>query len=243
MTLSFGDFELDQERRQLLRAGPACLSRAQGLRASEPARRAPPARAVPRSDPRRGLARDLRLRIDPGCGRERHPPGPGRRRAAAALRPDSARLRLRVLRGGARHGGGARAEGTRRFDAREPRVPTRASRRSRRADAACFFGREAEVSALWEKIRRQTLLAVIGPFGRGQDVLPACGRRWRTVPRLGHGVRHAGPESPAHARAGAPPRARGRHGDDRRASAGGPGAQPRRRTEPRPPPRSCAGAE
>jgi WD40 repeat protein len=36
------------------------------------------------------------------------------------------------------------------------------------ADAAHFFGREAEVAALWEKIRRQTLLAVIGPSGAGK---------------------------------------------------------------------------
>jgi hypothetical protein len=36
------------------------------------------------------------------------------------------------------------------------------------ADAEHFFGREAEVEALWEKIRRQTLLAVIGPSGVGK---------------------------------------------------------------------------
>ena len=36
------------------------------------------------------------------------------------------------------------------------------------ADAAHFFGREAEVEALWEKIRRQKLLAVIGPSGVGK---------------------------------------------------------------------------
>jgi WD40 repeat protein/DNA-binding winged helix-turn-helix (wHTH) protein len=36
------------------------------------------------------------------------------------------------------------------------------------ADAAHFFGREAEVEALWEKIRRRKLLAVIGPSGVGK---------------------------------------------------------------------------
>jgi hypothetical protein len=36
------------------------------------------------------------------------------------------------------------------------------------ADTEHFFGREAEVEALWEKIRRQRLLAVIGPSGVGK---------------------------------------------------------------------------
>ncbi len=36
------------------------------------------------------------------------------------------------------------------------------------ADAQHFFGREAEVEALWEKIRRQKLLAIIGPSGVGK---------------------------------------------------------------------------
>ena len=36
------------------------------------------------------------------------------------------------------------------------------------ADAAHFFGREDEVRALWEKIHRQKLLAVIGPSGVGK---------------------------------------------------------------------------
>jgi hypothetical protein len=36
------------------------------------------------------------------------------------------------------------------------------------ADAAHFFGREDEVRALWEKIRRRALLAVIGPSGVGK---------------------------------------------------------------------------
>ena len=36
------------------------------------------------------------------------------------------------------------------------------------ADAGQFFGREDEVRALWEKIRRQKLLALIGPSGVGK---------------------------------------------------------------------------
>ena len=43
------------------------------------------------------------------------------------------------------------------------------------ADADRFFGREAEVEALWEKIRRQKLLAVIGPSGVGKTSLLRAG--------------------------------------------------------------------
>ena len=42
-------------------------------------------------------------------------------------------------------------------------------------DADRFFGREAEVEALWEKIRRQNLLAVIGPSGVGKTSLLRAG--------------------------------------------------------------------
>jgi len=43
------------------------------------------------------------------------------------------------------------------------------------ADADRFFGREAEVEALWEKIRRHHLLAVIGPSGVGKTSLLRAG--------------------------------------------------------------------
>ncbi len=36
------------------------------------------------------------------------------------------------------------------------------------ADAVRFFGRETEIDGLWEKLRRQSLLAVIGPSGAGK---------------------------------------------------------------------------
>ena len=51
-------------------------------------------------------------------------------------------------------------------------------------DAAVFFGREAEVVALWERIRGRRLLAVIGPSGVGKTsflragVLPARPGGW-----------------------------------------------------------------
>ena len=43
------------------------------------------------------------------------------------------------------------------------------------ADAARFFGREPEVEALWERVRRQRLLAVIGPSGVGKTSLLRAG--------------------------------------------------------------------
>ncbi|HUL78521.1 MAG TPA: ATP-binding protein [Vicinamibacteria bacterium] len=55
------------------------------------------------------------------------------------------------------------------------------------ADAERFFGREAEVEALWEKIRRQKLLAVIGPSGVGKTsflragVIPSRPSGWKVA--------------------------------------------------------------
>ena len=54
------------------------------------------------------------------------------------------------------------------------------------ADAGQFFGREAEVAALWERLRRHKLLAVIGPSGVGKTsflragVIPARAPGWST---------------------------------------------------------------
>jgi serine/threonine protein kinase/WD40 repeat protein len=43
------------------------------------------------------------------------------------------------------------------------------------ADAERFFGRETEVEALWEKLRRGRLLAVIGPSGAGKSSFVRAG--------------------------------------------------------------------
>jgi len=54
-------------------------------------------------------------------------------------------------------------------------------------DSAFFFGREAEVKALWERIRAHRLLAVIGPSGAGKTsfvragVIPARPAGWSAV--------------------------------------------------------------
>jgi serine/threonine protein kinase len=51
-------------------------------------------------------------------------------------------------------------------------------------DASVFFGREAEVKALWERIRSRRLLAVIGPSGVGKS--PSCApASWPRSPRGG----------------------------------------------------------
>jgi hypothetical protein len=54
-------------------------------------------------------------------------------------------------------------------------------------DAAVFFGREAEVTALWQKLRARRLLAVIAPSGAGKTSLVRAGvvasrpEGWATV--------------------------------------------------------------
>jgi WD40 repeat protein len=55
------------------------------------------------------------------------------------------------------------------------------------ADAGRFFGRESEIAALWENLRRQHLLAVIGPSGVGKTsflragVVPQRPAGWTAV--------------------------------------------------------------
>jgi DNA-binding winged helix-turn-helix (wHTH) protein/WD40 repeat protein len=55
------------------------------------------------------------------------------------------------------------------------------------ADAGVFFGRQAEVAALWRKISSRRLLAVVGPSGIGKTsllragVVPAAPTGWRAL--------------------------------------------------------------
>jgi hypothetical protein len=55
------------------------------------------------------------------------------------------------------------------------------------AQAGRFFGREAEVEALWDRLRRGRLLAVIGPSGAGKTsfvragLVPARPSGWRAI--------------------------------------------------------------
>jgi WD40 repeat protein len=54
-------------------------------------------------------------------------------------------------------------------------------------DARFFFGRELEVEALWRKLRRARLLAVVGPSGAGKSsflragLLPVLPEEWRAI--------------------------------------------------------------
>ena len=54
-------------------------------------------------------------------------------------------------------------------------------------DAAHFFGREAEVEALWQRLENHRLLAIIGPSGTGKTsfvragVIPAARPGWRCL--------------------------------------------------------------
>ena len=54
-------------------------------------------------------------------------------------------------------------------------------------DASVFFGREAEVKGLWDRIRGRTLLAVIGPSGAGKTsflragLIPARPEGWTAI--------------------------------------------------------------
>ena len=54
-------------------------------------------------------------------------------------------------------------------------------------DARFFFGRELEVEALWKKLRRPHLLAVVGPSGAGKSsflragLLPTLTDGWQAI--------------------------------------------------------------
>ena len=84
---------------------------------------------------------------------------------------------------------------------REP-VPG-ASRPSRRRTPAVFFGREAEVEALWEKLRPQAAARGDRALGGGQDVVPAGGRGPGAAGGVGGARLHAGGGAPAGPRPGA----------------------------------------
>jgi WD40 repeat protein len=69
----------------------------------------------------------------------------------------------------------------------EERSPYPGLRSFTEKDARAFFGREAEVTALWERIRARRLLAVIGPSGAGKTsflragVIPARPDGWAAL--------------------------------------------------------------
>ncbi len=80
----------------------------------------------------------------------------------------------------------------------EPRGPYPGLSSFTEADAERFFGREAEVESLWGKLRRDTLLALIGPSGAGKTsfvragLVPARPSGWGAIVATPGGAPDAG---------------------------------------------------
>ena len=176
MSFCFGDFELDQERRQLLRTGqPVPLEpKAYELLSLLLERR-----------PRALSKAHIRDVIWPQTFITESTLGVVVNAVREALGDDARHPRfIRTVHGfGYAFCGEARADGDGRPVAgetvQEPKTGTGTTAEEAlrpypglsaftEADAEHFFGREAEVEALWEKVRRQRLLAVIGPSGVGK---------------------------------------------------------------------------
>jgi WD40 repeat protein/DNA-binding winged helix-turn-helix (wHTH) protein len=163
MSFLFGDFELDQERRQLLRSGqPVPLEPKAYELLSLLVERRP--RALSRAQIRdviwpQTFASESTLAVVVNGIRQ-------------ALGDDARHPRfIRTVHGfGYAFCGEAREAGAGRVGASEAVVerPYPGLMAFTEADAEHFFGREAEVEALWEKVRQQKLLAVIGPSGVGK---------------------------------------------------------------------------
>jgi WD40 repeat protein/DNA-binding winged helix-turn-helix (wHTH) protein len=171
MSFWFGDFELDQERRQLLRAGePVPLEPKAYELLSLLLERRPKALS-------RAQIRDV---VWPGTSVSESALAVAVNGIRHALGDDARQPRfIRTVHGfgyafcgeaqTAGDGGAATA------DAVRERSPYPGLSAFTEADAEQFFGREAEVEALWEKIRRRKLLAVIGPSGVGKTSFVRAG--------------------------------------------------------------------
>ena len=97
MAWRFGDFTLDEERRQLLRAGIPLSLEPKAYRASEPSPRPTTARALQGANSRRAVGRHLRFRVRPRRTGRRLAVRARRRRPPATLHPDRPWLWLCVL--------------------------------------------------------------------------------------------------------------------------------------------------
>src|SRR6185295_18366459 len=170
MAVSFGDFVFDQERRQLLRSGqPVPLeTKAYELLALLISRR-----------PNALSKAQIRDVLWPGTFVSESALARLVTQLRAACGDDAQTPRfIRTVHGfgyafcaNARDGDEPPAEA----DASAVASPYPGLSPFAEADADRFFGREAEVEALWGKIRRQTLLAVIGPSGVGKTSLLRAG--------------------------------------------------------------------
>lgn len=177
MPLVFGDFALDQERRQLLREGQ-------------------PVRLEPKVYELLGLLIERRPKVlNKAQIRDVLWPGTFVSESAlaglvtdlrAALGDDPRQARyIRTVHGfGYAFCAEARAEGDGMPVEIEAR-PYPGLEAFTEADTAHFFGREVEVIALWEKVEGQPLLAVIGPSGAGKTsflragVIPRRPKGWK----------------------------------------------------------------
>ena len=164
MSFWFGDFELDQERRQLLRSGePVPLEPKAYELLSLLLERRP--RALSRAQIRDAIwpqtfVSESTLAVVVNAIRQ-------------ALGDDARHPRfIRTVHGfGYAFCGEARTSGEGRpatSEAVQEPSPYPGLSAFTEADSEHFFGREAEVEALWEKIQRRPLLAVIGPSGVGK---------------------------------------------------------------------------
>ncbi len=171
MPLQFGEFELDRERRQLLRSGqPVPLEpKAYELLVLLVERRP---RALSRAQ-----IRDV---VWPGVFVSESTLGVAVNAIRQALGDDARQPRfIRTVHGFgyAFCGETAGEEEARLTGARptEPRGPYPGLSSFTEEDAEIFFGREVEVEALWERIHRRRLLAVIGPSGAGKTSFVRAG--------------------------------------------------------------------
>ena len=169
--LSFGDFTFDQERRQLLRSGePVPLeTKAYELLALLLSRR-----------PNALSKAQIRDVLWPGTSVSESALARLVTQLRAACGDDAQTPRfIRTVHGfGYAFCGEARepGDGPGHVDATPaPTSPYPGLSPFEEADADRFFGREVEVEVLWGKIRRQTLLAVIGPSGVGKTSLLRAG--------------------------------------------------------------------
>ncbi len=176
MSFRFGDFELDQERRQLLRSGrPVLLEPKAYELLSVLLERRP--RALSRAQ--------IRDAIWAGSSISESTLGGVVTSIRQALDDDSRHPRfIRTVHGFGYAFCGEAREGE-RVRGGPPRSPSREDVEERgpypglhpfvETDAGVFFGREREVSALWETLAHGSFLAVIGPSGAGKTSFVQAG--------------------------------------------------------------------
>ena len=133
-----------------------------------------------------GLADRVRLLQHDRRAHLRAPRSPRGRRAETPLHRDNPQARLPADRGRSASDAGAEPEpgvlAELRPERADERPPYPGLAPFTEADAEDFFGREAEIAALWRKIASRRLLAVIGASGAGKSSLLRAGVVARAPP-------------------------------------------------------------